>query len=229
MKKIFTSLLMLTALASASAEITLQKGADGSVVYHDGDVISVGYKPLVPTLPAAGSKWDPELYINSTTPITAEVTVSTSAQQVPFCGGDNSQCIYATPASPAVKTFTLSANSPRDMRIDMVGKIALDAPFDAKIDVSAFGESVSFTLRFLPSEEGASLDGVGADASGISFSGRLLTYNVAAPTQLTIFTISGQPALSRSISGHGSVQLDALPGGVYLYRAGNRTGKFVVR
>ncbi|MDE7388639.1 MAG: T9SS type A sorting domain-containing protein [Muribaculaceae bacterium] len=223
MKKIFTSLLMLTAIASASAEITLQKGADGSVVYHDGDVISVGYTAINAVI----SKWDPELFINSTTPISAEVSVSSPVLNVQFCAGG--QCVTSSPTTPAVKTLSLAANVPQALKIDVMGKITLEAPIDAKIDVSAFGESVSFTLRFLPTEESAALDGIGADANGISFNGRVLSYNVDAPTQLTIFTISGQPALSRSISGHGSMQLDALPGGVYLYRAGNRTGKFVVR
>lgn len=229
MKKLFTSLLMLGCMVAASAEVTLQKGAEGSVVYHDGDVITVGYKATVN--PNTGAvlnyTWDPELYINSTSTCRAEVTLASDAT-VQFCGFDDS-CI-TTAAGPVHKSVSLSAKQPQNMRIDMmVPKTLPETEQEATITVEADGAELVFTLKFAHEEETAGLDQVATASTAISVNGRILNYSVASPVTLTVYTIAGQPAMTRSLAGHGSVSLDALPGGVYLYRAGTRTGKFVVR
>jgi hypothetical protein len=93
------------------------------------------------------------------------------------------------------------------------------------------GESVTVTLKFIPEAEGAA--GIGtvsaAAASRINVSGKVLHYSFTQPTQVKLYTISGQAAMSRTLNGAGSLNLQGLPAGIYMYRAGKTTGKFMIR
>lgn len=91
--------------------------------------------------------------------------------------------------------------------------------------------SVTVILTNKSAEELAGIADVTTDTeSEITFtSGNVLNYNVANPTKLEIYSPAGALVLSRKIASVGSISLDALAPGVYIYVAGNKSGKILVR
>lgn len=231
MKKIFTSMLMmLGCVAGISAQsVTLQKGTDGEVTYKSGDVIEVKAEKMGDES-FSYYQWDPELYLVAKANMSATVTVSSESSYVQFCGGDG-QCVMTSPGKPVEKVIALSGNKAEPMQIDildMANSIPDDMEITATLTVKALTKTSTYTIKFLPKNNAGILD-VEAGANTVSVSGRSLAYNFAQPTVVTLYTISGQAAVNYTLNGAGSLSLDALPGGVYIYRAGSHTGKFVVR
>ncbi|MDE5959020.1 MAG: T9SS type A sorting domain-containing protein [Muribaculaceae bacterium] len=233
MKKLFTSMLMMFGcIAAMSAQsVTLQKGAEGEVTYTSGDVIEVKVKEheiSTPDFPYF--IWDPELYLLlPKTSTTVTVTVS-SESAVQFCGGDGN-CQMTSPGKPVEKKIALTSGKPEALQIeimDMGGAIADDEEMTATLTVASLTKTDTYTIKFLPKNNAGILD-METEANAISVSGRSLTYSFTHPTVLTLYTISGQAAVTRTLNGAGSMSLEALPGGVYIYRAGTQTGKFIVR
>ncbi|MDE5900711.1 MAG: T9SS type A sorting domain-containing protein [Muribaculaceae bacterium] len=232
MKKLFTSMLMMFGcMAAMSAQsVTLQKGAEGEVTYKSGDVIEVKAEDLSsPEFPYF--KWDPELYLllpKTSTTVTVTLACE-STQGVQFCGG--SDCVMTSPGKPVEKKIALTSGKPAPLQIeilDMGGAIADDEEITATLTVASLTKTDSYTIKFLPKNNAGMLDAE-TEANAISVSGRSLTYSFTHPTVLTLYTISGQAAVTRTLNGAGSMSLEALPGGVYIYRAGTQTGKFIVR
>ena len=78
----------------------------------------------------------------------------------------------------------------------------------------------------------AGVNSVSADVNKISVSGKSLKYTVDKASKLSVFSLSGRTVIERQVSGTGSISLENLPGGVYLYRLnGNKVkaGKFVIK
>lgn len=91
--------------------------------------------------------------------------------------------------------------------------------------------TVKVVLTNKTAEELAGIADVTVDGTAdITFiSGNVLNYNVATPTKLEIYTTAGALVLSRKIASVGSISLDALAPGVYIYSAANKSGKILVR
>ena len=104
MKKFFTLIASLACLSAASAaNFTIQRGADGSKTYADGDVITLGY-----TVEDWGDgmveyKWDPELYATGSGKVNFTVTGYEEAQ---FCGGGMCSKIGMTDNGKVERTMT---------------------------------------------------------------------------------------------------------------------------
>lgn len=231
MKKFFTSaLMMIGCVAAMSAQAyTIQKGANGEETYKPGDVIEVTPVKMGDEN-FSYKKWDPELYIMGKASMSLSTSLS-SDYTVQYCGGIPGDCQMTAPGKPVVKTYNMVSGQAQNMLIDvldMVGAYTDDMEFTATLEVTAVGKTDTYTIKFL-SMNGAGLSTVGAAANAVSVSGRSLSYHFSEPTVLTVYTISGQTATARTLTGDGALNLDALPGGVYIYRAGTRTGKFVVR
>ncbi len=230
MKKIFTSLMMLGCVAAMSAEVSLQKGANGEEVYANGETVTVAFEKTDFGGGYFMLQWDPEFYIISDADCTAEVSVDSPKGYVQFCGGSPEGCTSTSSTNPAVKKFNLKKGVAQNTLIDIVdmsGAFPFAENLESTITIKSGSQTYAINVVYLG--ENASIASVVTDGPVISVEGRVLNYNVAAPTQVTLYTISGQPAISSTVNGAGSLSLDGLPGGVYLYRAGGRTGKFVVR
>ncbi|MDE6119909.1 MAG: T9SS type A sorting domain-containing protein [Muribaculaceae bacterium] len=232
MKKLFTSMLMMFGcMAAMSAQsVTLQKGAEGEVTYKSGDVIEVKAEKMGDET-FSYYKWDPELYLLlSNTSTTVTTTLSSESSSVQFCGGDGN-CQMTGPGKPVEKKIALTSGKPEALLIDimdMAGVISDTEEITATLTVATLTKTESYTIKFLPKNNAGMLDAE-TEANAISVSGRSLTYSFTHPTVLTLYTISGQAAVTRTLNGAGSMSLEALPGGVYIYRAGTQTGKFIVR
>lgn len=87
----------------------------------------------------------------------------------------------------------------------------------------------SFTLVF-NSNYTAGIDNVAGDGNFVNLAaGNILEYNVPEGTKLDVYSINGATVLERTVNGHGSLSLDRLAPGVYLYKAGALSGKVLVK
>lgn len=232
MKKIFTSLMLLATVAVASAQNFTVTGA-GEATYADGDVINVGY--------TEGARpgtylWDPELSVTvntagsllsnkSTYTVTATANVPEIVQ---FCGLDGVCNILLD--APVSKSNSYSAGISFPLAIDIAAKREIiSSAIEVKVVITDGKETVNLTVNFLPSEHQAGIETPEVADFGITINGRTLSYNVASRANLTLYNISGRAVLNSNVNGNGTLSLDNLPAGVYVYRLGETAGKILVR
>lgn len=89
--------------------------------------------------------------------------------------------------------------------------------------------TASVIMRNVLDSELSGIAAVGQDNAKVTFFGNTLEYNVAQPTKLDIYNTSGSLVMSRKICSTGSISLDSLHPGVYIYSANGTTGKILVR
>lgn len=225
MKKLFTSLMLLAAAFTASAELKIT--AAGDVTLTHGSELNVGY-----TLVANGTRmtWDPEVIVTSSTAATLTVSATaTTPAMVQFCGLDDKCQVLSS--EPVVKSKWYGANDIVPLAIDIARqKNHLSSPITVNVSVTDGTETVNFTLHFVdvPAEE-ASINGPQSAANALRMSHRTLHYSVDTPTQLAIFNMAGRQIINRRVSTSGSINLASVPAGVYVYRLGRHTGKLIIR
>lgn len=229
MKKIFTTLAMLAAVATMSAAdaFVIQKGANAEETYADGATINV-----MPVVAAEYDDfkqllWDPELFVKANEEVTVSVTVESEYGMIQFCGFDGQCQLLMSGNGKVTKTKKIAKGAVEGLQIDLNDYGMVTESQVVKVTAQSATQTVNLTLNFVYNDNSSLTEIAGGNA--IALRGRVLDYNFKTPTQVTLYTIAGQAALSRTVNGTGSINLDALPGGVYLYRAGNKTGKFIVR
>lgn len=85
------------------------------------------------------------------------------------------------------------------------------------------------TLRNVPDSE-LGIKAVGNDFATISLGyGNTLEYNAIQPVKLDIYNVNGSLVMSKKIYSTGSISLDTLHPGVYIYSAAGKAGKILVR
>lgn len=229
MKKLLTSMMVLAAALSASAQnFTITDG--NGTAYHDGDEVIVGYYRN------QGSNyfWNPELTVKinkatlfgkSTLTMTAEASVADFAQ---FCAVEPCEQLGA---DPVVKTGSYSEGQTVALMLDAVRKPLPAEPVVVDLTVTDTRETVNLKVKFLPmSADEAGIDAPeAAPASTIRINGRSVSYHLNSAARFTLYNISGRPVVDRHISGSGSIDLGSYPAGVYVYRCSNATGKIVLR
>lgn len=224
MKKILTSLTILAAALAASAQNFTVTTTDDATI-SNGDVINIGY---IDGARPGTYTWDPELIVHIEKAGGLTVTANASiASFVQFCGLDGAcQMLVSSPFS---KSKTYGAGDICPLEIDAINKRDLPAePIVTNVTVSSGSQTVSFTLNFI-GEPKAGIQSATVDPNKISVAHRVLTYNVDSPSQLAVYNISGRAVINRRINSTGSLNLAALPAGVYVYRLGSSTGKFLLR
>lgn len=222
MKKLFTSLMVLAAALTASAQNFTVTGVDDAT-YTDGDVITVG-----PSVPRPGKfAWNPELIVHMSKAGNLTVTAEASvADIVQFCGLDG-QCAMLG-ASGKEKQKWYGAGDICPLEIDISAKNELIAqPVEVKVVITDGEQTMNLTLNFV--SESAGIDAPAAATQSLTVSHRVLNYSVEGAVQLAVYNISGRAVVNRRVSATGSLNLAALPAGVYVYRLGNTTGKFLLR
>lgn len=230
MKKLFTSLMVLAAAFTASAQNFHVTGVDDAT-YSDGDIINIGYtedgRP-------GTFKWDPELIVHvdkATSAITGRSTYTVTAtanepQVVQFCG-INGQC-QMLKATETTKSGTYSAGNIIPLEIDIAAtKAMLTEPVEVKLTISDGSETMNLTLNFLTSEQ-SGISAPSVAEKSIKVAGRTLHYTLSGMENLTLYNISGRAVVNRNVNGTGSISLSGLPAGVYVYRLGQETGKVLV-
>lgn len=85
------------------------------------------------------------------------------------------------------------------------------------------------TLATNPDSEHDGISDVAVDNVNISYTrGNVFSYKVDKPTKLAVYSTSGALVMSRTVNATGTLSLDSLHPGVYIYTAGSKSGKILV-
>lgn len=125
-------------------------------------------------------------------------------------------------------------NTPTDLQLDAKlffdkGEEVVLPAIEVLIEAwytSTPGEITSMTVKM---GDIASVQSIIANANVVVPAGKNLNYNFNASTDITVFNLSGRAVAKQRVQGTGSLNLSSLPVGIYLYRAGGLTGKFILR
>lgn len=224
MKKIFTTLFVAALAVSGFAQgVEFQRG--GKTV-PNGSAISVGYEEVIPGILY---KWDSGLSILSDKTQKVNVTIASDDNTFQLC--EESGACWA---GHATVEYSVTANTP----------LALDAhrqlqsmtgvtPCSGTITVASIdnpSETSTITINYVD-QTAAGVESVAADANAaIRFDGHnALVYNVASPVTVHVYSILGNKVADYAVSGQGTIALDNLGKGLYIYKAGNLTGKMLLK
>lgn len=227
MKKLYLTLLAaLVALGAGARELTFYYGdtpiADGSTItFNDIKVVDEGSYFEV--------EMAPDLYISSdiytqTVEITAECT---SGQTIQMCAGGS--CSRGT--SVTKSKVLLQTKQKLSLQFDYINEFdageeiptvtTVITAFDTKYPAT----KKSFTIIM---GKNASVSDI-ATGNVVSYTPDGLAYAFAADSDMAIFDITGKQIYSARLSGSGVVDTSNLAKGLYLYRAGAASGKFIVK
>lgn len=174
-------------------------------------------------------KYEPKLFLtndfySSKIKVTAKCTSGESVMMC--CGGacgSGVEVVKDNLKMQAASTLPLEFHWETD-EIELAAVPEITVEFEA-FDGSGKNSPASFTLVM---KKNAGVENIAA-AAYVRFSGKTLYYNVASASQLTLYSIIGTPVLSRNVSGNGSVSLDGLAKGCYIYSLAGKTGKIYVK
>lgn len=175
-------------------------------------------------------KMKPDLYISSdiyskTINITAECV---SGQTIQMCAGGN--CMRGTTVT---KTgVTLQTNQKLELKFDYA------AEFDAGEEIPTVTTVITAVDTKYPTTEKSFTIVMGQNVSSVdvientgdfTLTPAGIVYTLSTPTNLTIYNITGKQVLSAELNGTGMVETSNFAKGVYIYRAGAVSGKFIVK
>ena len=242
MKKLLLAAILATgaAVPMAAAEFSVlfegEPIENGSTIEYDGfdvevmDMSEYGYGIFY------SWKVDPELYLVSdeVAPMTIHAQ-SLTGVEFQLCAGG--LCLKNTVITKAVEN--LKADVPLNLQLDWATNTQdiseIDIPaMEILVDVyytSNPSSALTFTLK-MGGFKAAGVDSVVSNENEVVLKGRDLYYDVAGTSQLSVYSLSGKTVLNKTVSGNGSVSLEGLSKGVYLYRLSgktNKTSKFILK
>ncbi len=188
-----------------------------------------------PTFDDYGSYYyEPEIFIAADQPCNINTTASTDGETVSYCIGND--CRFG---SSITFEGVAVGTTQQDIRLHFSGydediyngkkpmptiKVTVEADVTTVI-----GSKTSFTVTMRPSDAG--VESV-ATAAKVSVTGKTLSYSLQGAATVEVYSLSGAKVLATAVEGNGSLSLDGLSAGLYLYKvagAENATGKFIVK
>lgn len=173
---------------------------------------------------------DPKLHIVSEADAT--VTVHTKSNvPIQLCAGG--ACEFGDELTKS--QVNLTSDVPLNLQLDWVAD-SFEGPVTDIPYIEVFIEAwynddpsnyISMTLKM---GTGAEVKSINTNRNKVSVAGKMLNYSLDKASSITIYSLTGRTVKSINASGNGSVNLDTLPAGVYIYRLSNSktTGKFVI-
>lgn len=251
MNKIFTLILATVAMqASAAAPQFVFRGQP----VDNNAELSTGYT-IQEDADEYGPFWNyiQDAHLSVSGESNKEVTVSvtsTNQKQVQFCGLDG-QCALITNTNGwayaksallgnATNVVTEGGISTAPLEIDRISysfdQGQVPQMDEIKITVTAYYNSSSsekvtcnVILATNPDSEHNGINDVAVDNTDISYvRGNVFSYKVDKPTKLAVYSTSGALVMSRTINATGTLNLDSLHPGIYIYTAGSKSGKILV-
>lgn len=174
---------------------------------------------------------DPKLYIYSDTDIKVNIQAKANVN-VNLCAGG--QC--ESGLQPIKENVELKAGQALSLNFDYDVNVtneeyestyqipAIEAVLSAwpVADPSAV---VSVTVKM--GDVGAGVESIAMNQNSVIFNGNSLNYDVTGASQLSVYSLSGKTVLNKAVAGNGSLSLDGLSKGIYLYRLTNKNGQAV--
>lgn len=227
MKKLLLSAVLCSAgVLAGQATITFQY--QGETLANGAEITYTGYEAL-PGLTAGTWEYvlDPKIFVVSDEATTITIQIN-SNEPVQFCAGGT-----CTPASltPSKNDVQLKAGVPVNLLLEYLtdagdGSEGVDIP-PIELLISAYPNSnptVRTTVWVKMGGFLAGVDSLEADMNSVALKGKSLVYNLTGVSQLSVYSLSGKIVANESVSGNGSLDLSALPSGVYLYKLAGKKG-----
>ena len=236
MKKILLSMALLSgAVLAANAELYFQFEGEnlenGSTLNYDGyQYVSVDNIDGTPS-GMYQFKVDPEIHLVSSSDVSVSVSTSSNVA-VQLCAGGDCE----TGTNVTKNDVALTANKPLNLQMDWVAP-GINFGEDVEIPavtvlLTAKSSSETITLTVNMGGFTAGVQCVANNGDGIVVDGKSLRYDLKGASQLNVYNLSGKTVMSKKVAGVGSLNLNSLPAGVYLYKISgksNKTGKFIIK
>lgn len=222
-------LLLIAALAVASSA-------------YAGDIkMYMGEKEINPgttyfneiSISDEGSYFDvvmnPELSImaNETTYDVQVTAACTSGQQISLCAGG--ECVKG---EKVVKNgITLAANARLKLMFDYMTMVETKEEIPTvttDITVEELGVASSKKTYTIIMNSTSGVEAVVAEGD-VKVSDNAIVYNLEKAGQAAVYSISGAKAIGLDVAGTGSISLQDLPRGVYIYSVAGHSGKVLVK
>lgn len=225
---------LFATLCAACCGLTMMgEGLDYQVTRHDvvvpdGVTVEIGYTKPNENLPRY--QWDADLYLEALADTDIALTCSSpEGKGWQCCAGGN--CVAISPSSPAEKTLVLDQGDKENLQIETMGmyKEALPETNLAYLELISSEGEYKITISALPvSAEQVGIKTIASNGNYVQVINRRVNYNFAAPTAMTVYSIDGKAVASYCLNATGSLDVN-IPAGVYVYRAGNVSGKMLVK
>lgn len=244
MKKIFT--LIAAAMTAMAAWADAPQLLFGNQVADPDKTYETGYtSTVVEIVPGVMSMTvymqDSDLSVRAENG--SEITVELKASEhVQFCGIDG-KCVQGEEITKTGTIFDEDDSSEfatAKLEIDLStndwegiapDQLLHNITLEVKTYYSDSPEEYAYAKVVMTNKSAsAGISDITIDAdSQISLTGNTLNYNVEEPTKLAVYNVNGGLVLSRTVAAEGSLSLDSLHAGVYIYSLGAKSGKILVR
>lgn len=237
MKRILLGMMLLAgATAGANAELVFVQ--DGNY-YYDGDVINYDGFQYVDLKDKDNNptgmyqfKVDPEIHLISTETLTCSVQTQAN-MDIQLCAGGN--CV--TGDNITKENVALTADVPLNLQLEWIApgiNFGEDIPVPAiTVRLRAWTASESITVTVNMGGFTAGVESITANTNNlVRVNGKTLNYDLSGSSQLAIYSLSGKTVVNKSVAGSGSVNLNHLTPGVYLYKVSGpnaKSGKFIIK
>ncbi|MCH5242007.1 MAG: T9SS type A sorting domain-containing protein [Muribaculaceae bacterium] len=173
---------------------------------------------------------DPHIYIYSETDVVVNIQAASNVQ-INLCAGGTCE----TGFTPIKENVTLKAGVPLNLNFDYTEVVANDEldsyqlpAIETVLTAWVTGDTSSVvTMTVKMGDVNAGVDSFEADKNSVVFNGHSLTYDVTGNSLLSVYSLSGKTVLNQAVAGNGSVGLESLSKGIYLYRLTNNKGQAV--
>ncbi|MDE7136289.1 MAG: hypothetical protein K2N91_06630 [Muribaculaceae bacterium] len=243
MKKIFTLFALLAATLSSYAAAPELLFGDTPVV--PGKTYETAYEMTTQQIgPMTLNRYvqDSNLSIKGEAGKSVTVELLPSAE-VQFCS-INGQCIMAGPNVTSTKVGILGGEGASGVitdpllidkaTTDMTGNNPSELLSDITVEVKAYytdtpSEYATAKVIMTNKAEVGGVHSVAAEKASITVKGNSIVYNFASRTNLCVYSIAGGRVYGNTLQGSGSVSLDFLHPGIYIYTTGSTSGKILIR
>lgn len=236
MKKLYViaSMALLSAASLSAKELTF---------YQDSNKIENGSKftfkdieePYEYTDRETGEmvveyEYNPFIFLESD--FTGSVTITATCltgQSINLCAGG--QCV--SDVSVTKTGVMVSPNQKLNLLFDYVGTFPVGTEIPVvTAELTAVDETnpsvkASFTITMDGTQAGVSTV-IANDNAFLPVEGGV-EYSFNAPTQVAIYSLAGEAMIETSLNGNGTLSTANLPAGIYVYKAGAKSGKIYLR
>ncbi|MBD5274179.1 MAG: T9SS type A sorting domain-containing protein [Bacteroides sp.] len=231
MKKLYAiaAMALLSAASISAKEFTFYQG-DNKI--ENGSEFKFGEAELEDWGDGyAGLTYDPHLFLEADFTGSANITANcTSGQFIQLCAGG--QCMRD---KKVVKTnIPMSPGSKLNLQFEYVNddyELGTEFPVVvteiSAVDTTDPKVSASFTIVMDGKEAGVSTV-IANDNAFLPVEGGV-EYSFDAPTQVAIYSLAGEAMIETSLNGNGTLSTANLPAGIYVYKAGAKSGKIYLR
>lgn len=182
---------------------------------------------------------DPEIFLQFDSD-DEKIVKAVSNVDINLCAG--TQCESGTKVTKSIIAGP-TINSPLNLQMDWSyavqdfdesqGNPDVEIPY-IKVELEAYYADDPENAVRMTVEMGnvAAVETIGANMNNIIVKGKNLLYDVNGASNLCVYSLSGRSLINKNVSGNGTVSLESLPAGIYLYRLNGKTrktGKFIIR